>query len=125
MMSNVLNPFPTITTITACYLICFCTLVAFCTEMNPDQTATLGAVGSGFIVFAIMEKNICTGLKLRVRSKNNFLISQPKHMLWVLKRTISYSSLEHPKHMLNRWVRKNYTQKFCLSKPMLIAIIKG
>ena len=27
------------------------------------------------------------------------LISQPKHMLWVLKRMFSMSSFEHPKHM--------------------------
>ena len=27
------------------------------------------------------------GLLLRVRTKKNILISQPKHMLWVLKRT--------------------------------------
>ena len=25
----------------------------------------------------------------RVYQKNNFLISQPKHMLWVLKRTVT------------------------------------
>ena len=25
----------------------------------------------------------------------NFLISQPKHMLWVIKRTVSMSSFEH------------------------------
>ena len=38
-----------------------------------------------------MKKNeASTGLKLRVRNENfNFLISQPKHMLWVLKRTVS------------------------------------
>ena len=31
-----------------------------------------------------------TGLYLRVyNKKNNFLVSQPKHMLWVLKRTVS------------------------------------
>ena len=30
-----------------------------------------------------------TGLCLRVRTKKNFLISHPKHMLWVLKRIIS------------------------------------
>ena len=32
--------------------------------------------------------------------KINFLISQPKHMLWVLKRTSQLdSSFEHPQHM--------------------------
>ena len=35
-----------------------------------------------------------------VHSKNNLLISQPKHMLWVLKRTVSMrGSFEHQKHM--------------------------
>ena len=28
-----------------------------------------------------------------------FLISQPEHLLWVLKRTLSISFFEHPKHM--------------------------
>ena len=32
-----------------------------------------------------------------VYQKINFLISQPKYMLWMLKRTISF---EHPKHMV-------------------------
>ena len=42
----------------------------------------------------------------------SFLISQPKHMLWVLKRTCSF---KHPKHMfklINKKIiailRKNY-----------------
>ena len=31
-----------------------------------------------------------------------FLITQPKHMLWVLKRTVSMKgSFGHPKHMFN------------------------
>ena len=29
-----------------------------------------------------------------------FFISHPKHMLWVLKRTVSMRWFEHPKHML-------------------------
>ena len=34
-------------------------------------------------------------------TKNNFLISQPKLLLWVLKRTVSLRrSFEHPKHKL-------------------------
>ena len=48
----------------------------------------------------------------------NYLISQPKHMLWVLKRT----SFEHPKHMLKLMGKKilnNLTLKnFFLSKPV-------
>ena len=36
-----------------------------------------------------------------------FLISQPKHMLWVLKRTVSMRRFfQAPKTCLNWWVRK-------------------
>ena len=54
--------------------------------------------------------------------KINFLISQPKHMLWVLKRTISMRRFFWaPKTCSNWWIRKYlqfYAQKFCLSKPI-------
>ena len=43
----------------------------------------------------------------RAYKKNNVLISQPKHMLWVLKRTIS--SFEHPKHILQLMDKKIFT----------------
>ena len=37
----------------------------------------------------------------------NFLISQPKHMLWVLKTlSQSYTSLEHPKYMFKLMGKK-------------------
>ena len=39
---------------------------------------------------------IVQAFSLECVTKNNFLISQPKHMLWVLKRT----SDEHTKHIL-------------------------
>ena len=40
------------------------------------------------------------GFKIEGVLENYFLTSQPKHMLWVLKRTISMNgSFEHPKHM--------------------------
>ena len=40
----------------------------------------------------------------------NFLISQPKHMLWVLKRTISVRRFfEHPKHALKLMSKKIFT----------------
>ena len=55
--------------------------------------------------------------------KNDFLISQPKHMLWVLKRTVSMGRFF--------WVPKTYVKTdgleniynftlkfFCLSKPI-------
>ena len=35
-----------------------------------------------------------------VLSKINFLISQPKLMLWVFKRTVSFRSFEHSKQTL-------------------------
>ena len=42
-----------------CFLICLCTLVAYIANtMNPDQTAPLGAVWSGFVVFAFKNKII-------------------------------------------------------------------
>ena len=42
--------------------------------------------------------------------KNNFLIFQPKHMLWVLKRTVSMRRFfEHPKHMLKLMGKKIFT----------------
>ena len=40
----------------------------------------------------------------------NLLISQPKHMLWVLKRTVSVGgSFEHPKHMLKLMGKEIFT----------------
>ena len=48
--------------------------------------------------------------------KNNFLISQPKYMLWVLKRTVPMSSFEHPKHMLKLIGKKifSFSLKNCV-----------
>ena len=37
--------------------------------------------------------------------KHNFLNSQPKHILWVLKRSVG--SFGHPKHMLKLIDKKN------------------
>ena len=45
----------------------------------------------------------------RVYQKIDFLISQTKHMLWVLKRTVSMSSFEHPKHMSKLMGEKIFT----------------
>ena len=45
-----------------------------------------------------------------VLQKIIFLISQPKHMLWVLIRTVSMRrSLEHPKHMFKLMGKKIIT----------------
>ena len=40
--------------------------------------------------------------KIECVAENYLLISQPKHMLWVLKRTVSYRTvnIERPKHVL-------------------------
>ena len=51
-----------------------------------------------------------------------FLISQPKHMLWVLKRTVSMrQSFEHAKHMFRLKDKERNTilpSKVCLAGPM-------
>ena len=61
-----------------------------------------GKEGSGTPVFKILvSKTLFILVRARPQDKSAywkiiFLISQPKHMLRVLKRTISF---EHPKHM--------------------------
>ena len=59
----------------------------------------------------------------------NFLISQPKHMLWVLERNISMRhcletshwdiSFEHPKQMFILLDKNRFSLKNCLSWPMM------
>ena len=45
-----------------------------------------------------------------VLQKNNFLISQSKHILWMLKRTVFRDgSFEHSKHMLKLLGKKVFT----------------
>ena len=55
-----------------------------------------------------------------VYQKIMFFIFQPKHILWVLKRTVG--SFEHPIHMLKLMDKKIFTifhsKNFFLSKPM-------
>ena len=57
---------------------------------------------------------------------NNFLISLPKHMLWVLKRTVSKRRFFWaPKTYVktDRWENiYNFTPKKCLSKPMKVLV---
>ena len=68
-----------------------------------------------------------TGLQIRVRIVKLFLIYHPKHMLWVLKRTVSMRRFfEHPKHSINWWVRKYlsfYANKISLSGSMILNMI--
>ena len=119
------------------FLICWNVYEASMTNsVDPDQTAPIRAVWSGSTLFASILKfvsnvrqlfevddfsrcNFSDALflgALRVKSayqKNNFLISQPKQMLWVLKRTVSLrdGSFEHPKHNFAK-LRK-YQQFLC------------
>ena len=63
----------------------------------------------------------------RAYQKINFLISRPKHMLSVLKRTVSMRRFFWA---LKTYVQTDgldniYAQKFCLSKPMYVAVILG
>ena len=57
--------------------------------------------------------------------KTIFLISQPKHMLWALKRTVSMRrSYEQPKHMLKQMGKKIFTilrSKILFMKPVYIS----
>ena len=59
-----------------------------------------------------------------VKSEYQFFSTyfQPKHMLWVLQRTVSLRRFfEHPKHMLKPTGKKILTilaKKFCSSKPV-------
>ena len=69
-------------------------------SVDPDQTAPIGAVCSGSTLLAsILNLSVMRGNYLQqttsadnifrciffLGQKTNFLISQPKHMLWVLK----------------------------------------
>ena len=52
-----LTLFPPVTSFVICFLYCLCSQVAYiANNMDPDHTAPLGAVWSGFIVFAPMIK---------------------------------------------------------------------
>ena len=54
------------------------------------------------------------------------LVSQPKQMLWVLKRNVDELVLLSTQNMcLNSWVRKYSqfcAQEFCLSQPMIVIL---
>ena len=62
--------------------------------------------------------------KLRVRNRKiSFLISQPKYIVWVLKRTFSKRRfIRAPQKMLIVMFKKNfqlYAENFCLSRPVV------
>ena len=50
--------------------------------------------------------------------KINFLIFQPKHMLWMLKRTVSMSTQNICSNSCIRKYLQFFAKNFCLSKPM-------
>ena len=43
---------------------------------------------------------------MSLKLENNFLIVQPKHMLWVLKRTVSMSTTKHMFKLLDKKIVK-------------------
>ena len=47
-------------------------------------------------------------LQISKQLKISFLISQPKPMLWVLKRNVSMRWGEHPKHVLTERFENNH-----------------
>ena len=72
----------------------------------------------------------CNIRKKVIRPPNNSVLlkinfSQPKHMLWVLKRTVSWRRfLEHPKHMFKLMVKKIitfYIKKVPLTGTMVLS----
>ena len=91
---------------------------------DSDQTASGEVVWSGSSLFAILtvilwipavKTKIFRTLVTSAWRKFNFLISQPKHMLWVLKRIVSMRRFFWaPKTYVNWWVRKylHFTLKF-------------
>ena len=60
--------------------------------------------------FDILVLHVCRHLVKSAQQEINFLISQPKHMLWVLKRTIWLKGyFGHPQHMLIMTDKKIFT----------------
>ena len=91
-----------------------------CRQVYYNSKAYAGKVSN------VMIEPYCTQrgkLKPLVKSvPENFLFSQPKHMLWILKKNVWDGSFKHPKHMLKLMGKKIFTilrSNFCWSKPML------
>ena len=69
------------------------------------QMLSLSIFGPGMLTYEqnayLYAKGLPRPLVKSVYGKITFLNSQPKHMLWVLKRTVSIRrSFEYPQHML-------------------------
>ena len=76
-------------------------------KLKPSfNVLTLSLLGLTFVV-------CCRPLDMRVYQKINFLMSQPKHMLWLLKRTVSMRRFfEHPQGLnLSSHTRKMRVKK--------------
>ena len=71
------------------YQTCF-----FKVKMNWIHSGREAAVSMSGVIKGVIDDNklytnISNAILADKNKKNNFLISQPKHMLWVLKRTVS------------------------------------
>ena len=79
--------------------------------MNPNQTAP--DLGPHCLQYGLPKNISRRGVqmsKVVTDGQGQAFISQPKHMLWVLKRTVSMdSSFEHPKHMLKLMGKRIFT----------------
>ena len=89
--------------------------------MNPDQLVSLWK-GRNCVLTSLKEWPFHTDMLIQEASmiwsgpfrpadncvtENHFLISQPKHMLWVLKEPSQWDgSFEHPKHMIKLMDKK-------------------
>ena len=72
--------FPPFLTIVVCSLVCLCTLIAYiANNMDPDQTAPVGAVWSWFIVFASMVKFLGVHLDMCSRPDKQTIFSCQKY----------------------------------------------
>ena len=85
--------------------------------LNPPRIFHI-SIPSLHVLYRPLVKSAC--------QKNNFLISQPKHLFLVLKRTVSMRRFFlAPKTSIQTDGLENiynfYVQKFCLSKPMLFS----
>ena len=79
--------------------LCTLNIVIEITSANVQMTSILLASLVG-----MLNKSLFRPLVKSVYQKNNFLISQPKHMLWVLKRTVSMR--------LFFWAPKTYVKTY-------------
>ena len=76
----------------------------------PVWQLSLQGKESLFLFFNILVLHVCRHLVKSAQQEIYFLISQPKHMLWVLKRTVWLKGyVGHPQHMLIMTDKKIFT----------------